>query len=438
MAPTLPAPEILVFRGVRAIDPARQLDDLVDVVVARGKVERIGRDAASDFTPSLAVAVIDGRGRWLIPALVELHAHLREPGLEYKEDIASGLRAAAAGGFAHVCAMPNTKPVNDNRAITEYMLARARLVDGPSLHPISAITKGLEGKDLTEMADQKEAGAVAVSDDGRCVMSSAVMLHALEYAANFGMPVIQHAEDHVLTEGALMNEGANSTRLGLRGWPRAAEDSIFARDIILAETTGGHYHMAHVSTVGAVRLLREAKARGLRVTAEVTPHHLLLDDSVLGAYDTVYKVNPPLREPKDQLALREALADGTIDCIATDHAPHALLEKNCEFAEAAHGMIGLQTCLPLMLGMVHDGLLPLARMIDALTTAPSRIIGIDAPSLRVGAVAEMCLVDAEKLWVFEEAAILSKSKNSPFIGRQLRGQVDLTMANGRIVHGSLA
>jgi len=433
----LPTPDVVVFRGVRAIDPARQLDQVVDVVVTRGRIDRVGPHAASGLEAGENVRVVDGSGRWLLPGLVEIHAHLREPGFEYKEDIASGLAAAAAGGYAHVCAMPNTKPVNDTRAITEFMLARAASVDGPSLHPISAITVGLEGKELVEMADQKDAGAVGVSDDGKCVMSPAVMRHALEYAANFGLVVIQHAEDHVLTSGALMNEGTNSTRLGLRGWPRAAEEIIFARDIILVETTRAAYHMAHVSTRGAVRLLRDAKARGLPVTAEVTPHHLLLEDSLLESYDGVYKVNPPLREPEDLAALREALADGTIDCIATDHAPHAKLEKNCEFAEAAHGMIGLQTSLPLMLGWVRDGLLPLARMIDALTTAPARVIGIDAPSIREGAVAELCLVDPERSYALEEGMILSKSKNSPFIGRKMQGWVELTMARGRIVHDTL-
>ncbi len=435
--PPLSTPDILAFRGVRAIDPSCQLDQVVDVVVTRGRIEKIGAGAAADLRDGVGTRVVDAQGQWLLPGLVEIHAHLREPGFEYKEDIASGLAAAAAGGFAHVCAMPNTKPVNDTRAITEFMLARAASVAGPSLHPISAITVGLEGKDLVEMADQKDAGAVGVSDDGKCVMSSAVMRHALEYAANFGLVVIQHAEDHTLTNGALMNEGANSTRLGLKGWPRSAEEIILARDIILVETTRAPYHMAHVSTRGSLRLLRDAKARGLPVTAEVTPHHLLLDDSLLESYDTVYKVNPPLREPQDLAALREALADGTIDCIATDHAPHAKLEKNCELAEAASGVIGLQTCLPLMLGLVNDGALPLARMIDALTAAPARVIGIEPPSIRVGASAELCLVDPERQFVFEESMILSKSNNSPYIGRQMRGAVLLTMARGRIVHDAL-
>jgi len=435
--PPSPTPATLAFRNVRAIDPACDLDQTVDVVVSRGCIERVGPNAAAALQPGPEVRVIDGHGRWLLPGLVEVHAHLREPGFEYKEDIASGLAAAAAGGYAHVCAMPNTRPVNDTRAITEFMINRAAAAGGPALHPISAITVGLEGKELVEMADQKDAGAVGVSDDGRCVMSSAVMRHALEYAANFDLVVIQHAEDHTLTAGALMNEGANATRLGLKGWPRAAEEIIFARDIILVETARTRYHMAHVSTRGSVRLLRDAKARGLPVTAEVTPHHLLLDDSLLASYDTTYKVNPPLREADDIVALREALADGTIDCIATDHAPHAKLEKNCEFAEAAHGMIGLQTCLPLMLGLVHDGTMSLTRMIDALTAAPARVVGIPAPTIRQGAVAELCLVDPEARYVFDESMILSKSTNSPFIGRPMRGAVLMTVARGQVVYDRL-
>ncbi|HET9930497.1 MAG TPA: dihydroorotase, partial [Polyangiaceae bacterium] len=264
--------ELLVFTSVRALDPSAGLDAVIDVVVENGRLTRVGPQAAAALSRAETARVIDGRGLWLMPAFVDLHAHLREPGQEYKEDIASGLRAAAAGGYAHVLVMPNTRPVNDTRAVTEMMLRRASECDGPSLHPIAAITMGQKGKELTEMAELREAGAVAVSDDGVCVMSSAVMRRALEYAKNFDMPVIQHAEDHDLTQGADMNEGAVSARLGLRGWPRAAEDVIVARDVILAEYVKARYHVAHVSTLGAVRILREAKGRGIDVTCEVTPH----------------------------------------------------------------------------------------------------------------------------------------------------------------------
>src|SRR5215471_186808 len=360
------ATELIVFQAIRAIDPARGLDEEIDVVVEGGVLTRLGRGAAADLARSSKARVISGARRWLVPAFVDLHAHLREPGEEYKEDIATGLSAAAAGGFAHVCAMPNTKPVNDTRAITEMMVARAGELGGARLHPIGAITAGQKGQELTEMGDLKEAGAVAVSDDGRCVMSSAVMRHALEYARTFDLPVIQHAEDHALTEGAQMHEGVVSTRLGLRGWPRVAEDIIVARDVLLAEVTGARYHVAHVSSLGAVRILREAKARGLPITAEVTPHLLLLTDEALLGYDTACKVNPPLREAEDQGALRRALADGTIDAIATDHAPHSSLEKDLEFKEASPGIVGLELVVPLLLDLVRSQQLSLARFVDSL------------------------------------------------------------------------
>jgi dihydroorotase len=427
-------PDVLIFAGVRALDPARSLDALVDVVVERGRVTRVGAGAASDeMRRSERARVIDGRGRLLVPAFVDLHAHMREPGHEYKEDIASGLAAAAAGGFAHVCAMPNTKPVNDTRAITEAMIARARAAGGPRLHPIGAITMGQKGSELTEMADLKVGGAVAVSDDGRCVTSSAVMRRALEYGRTFDLPVIQHAEDHALTEGAEMHEGAVSTRLGLRGWPRVAEDIIVARDVLLAEATGARYHVAHVSSMGAVRILREAKSRGIPVTCEVTPHHLMLTDEAVIGYDTACKVNPPLREQADVDAVRAALADGTIDAIATDHAPHSSLEKDCEFKEASPGLIGLELVVPVLLDLVRSGALPLARLVDALTRAPSRIIGLESPTIRDGAIAELCLIDLEAPFMVDPARLRSKSRNTPWLGKALTGEVRMTMAEGCVV-----
>lgn len=426
-------PPVLVIAGVRAVDPAASLDEVVDVVIERGAVTRVGRSAANDdIRRAEGARIIDGKGLLLVPAFVDLHAHMREPGQEYKEDIASGLAAAAAGGFAHVCAMPNTRPVNDSRAITEAMIARAREVGGPRLHPIGAITVGQKGAELTEMADLKDAGAVAVSDDGRCVMSSGVMRRALEYARTFDLPVIQHAEDHTLTEGSQMHEGAVSARLGLRGWPRVAEDIIVARDLLLAEATGARYHVAHVSSLGSVRLLREAKARGIRVTAEVTPHHLTLtDESVIG-YRTACKVNPPLREQADVDALRGALADGTIDAIATDHAPHSVLEKDCEYAEASPGMIGLELAAPLLFGLVERGAFSLARLVDALTRAPAKVAGLEAPSIKAGAVADLCLLDLERPARVEKERLRSKSANTPFLGETLKGMVVLTLAGGRI------
>ncbi len=425
---------VLVFAGVRAFDPSRSLDAVVDVVIEDGLVTRAGPGAATAEIRSYERArVIEGRGRLLLPAFVDLHAHLREPGHEYKEDIATGLAAAAAGGFAHVCAMPNTRPVNDSRAITEAIVARARALGGPALHPIGAITVGQKGAELTEMADLKEAGAVAVSDDGRCVTSSAVMRRALEYGRTFDLPVIQHAEDHALTEGAQMHEGAVATRLGLRGWPRVAEDIIVARDVLLAEATGARYHVAHVSSLGAVRILREAKARGIAVSAEVTPHHLTLTDASVIGYDTACKVNPPLREQADVDALRAALADGTIDAIATDHAPHSTLEKDCEFSEASPGMSGLELVVPVLLALVRAGQLPLARLVDALTQAPARVVGLAAPQIREGALAELVLVDPEAVVRVEPARLRSKSHNTPWLGKTLTGEVRLTLAGGRVV-----
>jgi dihydroorotase len=430
----MPTPEALVFRHVRALDPAGSLDAEVDVVVEGARITRVGRDAAKDLPVSDRVRVVEKAGAWLLPGLVDLHAHLREPGGEGKEDVASGLRAAAAGGFVDVCCMPNTRPVNDSRVVTEMLVAKAKALGSVRLHPIGAITLGQKGEQLAEMADMKAGGAVGVSDDGRCVTNSQVMRRALEYAATFDIPVIQHAEDHALTEGAQMHEGSVSTRLGLRGWPRVAEDVIVARDILLAEYVGARYHVAHVSTLGAARLIREGKERRVAVTAEVTPHHLLLTHEALLGYDAACKVNPPLREAEDVEALRRALADGTIDCIATDHAPHGVLDKNVELAEAAPGMIGLELCLPLLLGLAREGVLPLSRLIDALTAAPARIAGLAAPRLREGAPADVVLVDPNARWTIDPGKLKSKSRNTPFAGRAVQGRVELTMCEGRIVH----
>lgn len=429
--------ELLVVENVRALDPARELDAVVDVVVERGRITRVGAGAASGLAESEKARVVDGRGKWLLPAFVDLHAHLREPGQEYKEDIASGLDAAAAGGYAHVCVMPNTRPVNDTRSVTEMMLARAREHGGPRLHPIGAITVGQKGEHLTEMAELKEAGCVGVSDDGVCVMSASVMRRALEYGRNFDLPVIQHAEDHTLTRGSDMNEGAVSARLGLRGWPRVAEDVIVARDVLLAEYVGARYHVAHLSSRGAVRIVREAKSRGLPVTCEVTPHHLLLTDAAVIGYDTACKVNPPLREQADVDAVRAALADGTIDAIATDHAPHSPLEKNCEFSEASPGMMGLELCFALLAELVGESGLTLPRLIDALTHRPAKIAGLSLPGLRPDVGAELVLFDPGRRWVPAREKLHCKSRNTPFLERELSGRVLLTLADGRVVFDAL-
>ena len=379
--------------------------------------------------------IIDLSGQWVCPGFIDLHVHLREPGQEYKEDIASGLDAAAAGGFAAICPMPNTKPANDTRAITEMMLARAQEHGGARLLPFGAVTRGQRGVELTEMADLRDAGAIGVSDDGRCVMNAAVMRHAMEYARTFDLLVSQHCEDHHLTEGAQMHEGARSTQLGLRGWPRAAEDIIVARDLILAEATGARYHVAHISSLGAVRLLREAKSRGLRVSAEVTPHHLLFTDEALLSYDTYCKVNPPLREEEDRESLRQALADGTIDCIATDHAPHSDLEKDCEFEAASVGINGLESAVASMLHLVREGVIRPLRLVETLSTAPARLIpDFEGGSLREGRRADVTVLDPEARWILDKEALRSKSHNTPLLGRELMGRPSLTIVGGQIVY----
>lgn len=426
---------MLVLRGGRVIDPSSGLDGIADIVIERGRVTRVGAGASTGLGGE-DVRVLEVAGRWVVPGFVDLHAHFREPGQEHKEDIASGLRAAAAGGFTRVCAMPNTAPVNDKRAITEMMLARAAEVGGPRLHPVAAATVESQGKQLTEMAELREAGAIGVSDDGRCVMDAAVMRRALEYARTFDLFFTQHCEDHHLTHGAQMHEGEVATRLGLRGWPRAAEDVIVARDLILAEMTGARYHVAHVSSAGAVRLLREAKSRGLAVSAEVTPHHLALTHDALVGYDTACKVNPPLREAADREALREALRDGTIDCIATDHAPHTTIEKDCEFEAAAPGLIGLESAVPILLDLVRQGALTAKRLVEALTFSPSRVARLDAGTLSVGALADIAVIDPEARWRLDASTLRSRSSNTPFLGKEMTGRTMLTIVGGEVVYSA--
>jgi dihydroorotase len=430
---------MLILRGGRVLDPAKGLDEVADVVIDASRISRVGADAGASIPRHETVRVVDATGYWVCPGFVDLHVHLREPGQEYKEDIASGLRAAAAGGFTAVCPMPNTRPVNDNRAITEMMLARAAEEAGARLLPFGAITKGQRGAELTEMADLREGGAIGVSDDGLCVMNAAVMRHAMEYARTFDLLVSQHCEDHHLTEGAQMHEGALSTRLGLRGWPRAAEDIIVARDLILAELTGARYHVAHISSRGAVALIREAKSRGLKVSAEVTPHHLCLTDEALLNYDTYCKVNPPLREEEDRAALREALADGTIDCVATDHAPHSDLEKDCEFEAASVGINGLETAISMMLGLVREGALSPMRLVETLSTAPARLIpDFECGAPREGGLADITVLDPQQQWTLTRETLRSKSHNTPLLDQELIGRPVMTIVGGKVVYENLS
>ena len=423
----------LVLSGGRVIDPSARLDAEADVVVERGRITRLGREAAANVVGE-RVTRVDCRGKLVVPGFVDMHVHFREPGQEYKEDIASGLRAAARGGYTAVCPMPNTRPVNDNRAITETMLARAREAGGTRLHPFGAITMGSKGSELTEMADMRDAGAIGVSDDGVCVMNTAVMRRALQYAKTFDLLVSQHCEDHTLTSGAQMHEGAISTKLGLKGWPREAEDVIVARDLVLNERIGARYHVAHLSTKGAARIVREAKSRGMSVTAEVTPHHLLLTDHELLGYRTACKVNPPLREAEDVEAMLAALADGTIDCIATDHAPHSPLEKDCELAAASPGLIGLETMLPLLLGLVRDNKLSMMRLIEAVSTSAARVARLPGGSFAIGAVADVTVIDPDAEWTVARDTITSKSLNTPWLGAKLRGACATTIVGGKVAY----
>jgi dihydroorotase len=367
------------------------------------------------------------------PGFVDLHVHLREPGHEYKEDIASGTRAAAAGGFTSVCCMANTNPVNDCRAVTDLIVRRAREAASARVFPVGAVTRGLKGEALAEMGEMKDAGIVAVSDDGMPVMNADVMRRALEYARTFGLPVIQHAQDLSLTAGGVMNEGPAATRAGLRGQPAAAESVMVARDLELVALTGARYHVAHISTKAAVEMVRQGKKSGLPVSCEVTPHHLTLTDVACCGYDTSTKVNPPLRSQADIEALEEGLADGTIDCIATDHAPHAAQEKELEFDHAAFGMIGLETAWPLMLRLVEKKKLTLAQLIGKFT-AGARLFGLPGGTLARGAAADVVVLDAESAYRYDAAKGKSKSKNSPFHGWELRGRVQMTILAGKVVH----
>ncbi len=422
-------PAALLLKGGRVIDPANELDKVTDVLIEDGVIRAVDNGARAD-----GARVIDCAGRIVAPGFVDLHVHLREPGHEYKEDIASGARAAAAGGFTTVCCMPNTNPPNDNRSVTELITRRAREAAIVRVHPIGAISKGLKGESLAEMGEMKDAGIVAVSDDGMPVMNADLMRRALEYARTFGLCVVQHAEDKHLAQGGVMNEGPAATRAGLRGQPPAAESVMVARDLELVAWTGARYHVAHISTAASVRAVREAKRRGLPVTAEVTPHHLTLTDVACCSYDTSTKCAPPLRSEADRQALQEALADGTIDCIATDHAPHAAQEKELEFDQAAFGMLGLETALGLGLKLVDEKLLTLPTLIRRLTVGAARIFGLPGGTLGRGAPADVVVFDVERSWTVEPDRFQSKSRNSPFRGWELRGRVTHTIVGGKLVH----
>jgi len=421
----------LVLRGGRVIDPSRDLDETADVLIQDGKIAGLG---AGLGTPDGA-EVRDVRGKVVAPGLVDVHVHLREPGNEDVETIATGARAAAAGGFTAVCAMPNTDPVTDNQAAVGFIVRQSVRAGLARVYPIGAVSVGQRGEQLSEFGEMVGAGAVAVSDDGKPVVSSHLMRTALEYAQTFGVPVADHCEEPTLAAGGVMHEGLVATRLGLKGMPRAAEEIMVGRDILLAGLTGGHVHLCHVSTRGSVELIRRAKEQGIRVTAEATPHHLTLTDRACEGYDTHAKMNPPLREGADVAALRAALAEGVIDCVASDHAPHAYDAKEAAFDDAPFGIVGLETAFGVAhTELVLGGVLSLPELLRRMSSVPAAVFQLPGGSLRPGAPADVTVLDAAAQWTVDPAAFFSKSRNTPFAGRTLTGRAMLTLVGGKIVH----
>ncbi|MDY0212698.1 MAG: dihydroorotase [Desulfuromonadaceae bacterium] len=419
-----------IIKNGRVIDPAQNIDAILDVVINAGRIESI----AAQVKPADDDKVIDATGLLVTPGLVDIHVHLRDPGYEYKEDIVSGTRAAAAGGFTSVACMPNTNPSNDNKAITRYMIQKAQLEGYANVFPICSITKGQKGDSLVEMGDLKLAGCVGFSDDGLNVEDGAMLRHAMEYAQGFDMPIIAHSEDESIKDGGVMNEGPLSTELGLTGNPWVSEAASVARDIMLAELTGARLHICHISSKRTVELVREAKQRGVRVTCEVTPHHFTLTEEAVRGYEVNAKVGPPLRTAADVAAMKEGLQDGTIDAIATDHAPHHIDDKNMEFIYAAFGMIGLETALPLALRLVDEGVLTLNEVIACLSCKPAGVLRIPRGTLNVGAVADIALIDLEHTWEVTRQSIRSRSFNTPFEQQGMKGKAVMTLRAGEVVH----
>jgi dihydroorotase len=420
----------ILIRGGRIIDPSRGVDEVADLFLADGKVQASGRDLGH---PDDAL-VLDAGGKVVAPGLIDLHVHLREPGQEDVETVATGAMAAAAGGFSAVCAMPNTDPVTDNQAAVGFIVSQAQRAAKARVYPIGAVSLGQRGQQLAEFGELVGAGAVAVSDDGKPVASSHLMRTALEYARTFGIPVADHCEDPTLAAGGAMHEGLVSTRLGLKGVPAAAEEIMVARDILLAELTGGHVHLCHMSTRGSVELIRRAKEKGLRVTAEACPHHFTLTHEACEGYNTHAKMNPPLREPEDRDAIRQALRDGTIDVICTDHAPHHYDAKEREFDDAPNGIIGLETALGLAVSeLVEPGFLSLPELVNRMSVIPARIFGLQGGSLAPGAPADVVVFDPAVEWTVLPEEFYSKSRNTPFAGRRLRGRAETTIVRGQVV-----
>ena len=421
----------LVVKGGRVVDPAAGIDDLMDVLIVDGVVEKVGRRVTAG-----KAEVLDAKGLVVCPGFIDVHTHLREPGREDKETIATGTRAAAAGGYTAVCAMPNTDPVNDTAGITRAILERAREAAAVRVYPIGAITRGSRGEELAEYGDLKDAGCVAVSDDGKPVASARMMRRALEYASAFDLPVIDHCEEPTLFEGASMNEGPVATMLGLRGAPTAAEALAVERDVLLAELTRGRVHIAHISAAASVDAVRRGKARGVRVTAEATPHHLLLTDEEVRRteYDTSTKMNPPLRAEEDRQAVIEGLQDGTIDCIATDHAPHTVDDKKVEYDRASFGIVGLETAVGLCLDrLVGAKLIDLERLVTLLSVGPAAALGLAGGTLEPGSPGDVTVLDLGRKWRIDPERFASKGRNTPFTGWALTGAPAATVVGGRVV-----
>ncbi len=420
----------LLIRGGRVVDPSQGLDRVLDVLLANGAVLSLGEKVG----PAADAMEIDATGLVVTPGLIDVHVHLREPGQEHKETISSGAWAAAAGGFTAICSMPNTDPPIDDPAAVGFVVAEGKKAGAARVFPMGAISVDLAGETLTEIGELVEAGAIAVTDDGRPVMDSGLMRLALEYTQAFGIPVVDHPEDLTLSKDGAMNEGLISSRLGLRGKPNASEDIHIIRDILLADFTGGRIHLQHVSTKFGVKAIRRAKARGVQVTAEASPHHLLLTDEAVEGYRTEAKMNPPLRSAEDRDAVREGLRDGTLDMVATDHAPHHYDEKEAAFDDAPNGVVGLETSLGLVYGhLVEKGLIDLPTMVDRMSTAPARIFNLPGGTLKVGSPGDVTVFDPQEEWVVDPEKFLSKSRNTPFAGWQLKGKPRYTVVGGSVV-----
>jgi dihydroorotase len=419
----------ILIKGGRVISPAQKLDDICDVLIEKGKIAAIGKKLDSK-----GAEVIDATGKVVTPGLVDIHVHLRDPGLEYKEDIASGTLSAVTGGFTAVACMPNTHPVNDSQTVTSYILKKAADEGHCRVFPIASITKGLDGESLTEMGELKELGVYAVSDDGKPVSNPQLMRRAMEYAKPFGLTITSHAEDLDLVGSGVMNEGPVSTELGLKGIPWVSEDSATAREVMLAEFTGAHLHVAHVSTKGSIDIVRQAKKRGVNVTCEAAPHHFTLTDDAVRGYNTNAKMNPPLRGEEDREAVRQGIADGTVDAIATDHAPHHIDEKNVEFSIAMNGIVGLETALPLTLKLVEEGVIDLPKAVALLTCGPAESLGLPVGQLEEGGVADVTVIDPSLEWTVEAQKLASKSKNTPFDGWKMKGAAVCTIVAGKIAY----